>query len=607
MSGVRSTNKMTSFKRIYVCDTEFIARDGEPHRPVCVCIVELRSGERFELFGEPHPCPISWREDDLMIGYQLMAELKTFLSLGWELPPNNIDLRYEQLMSRNGAKAAGMIRDSRVSDGSASLVTALYQCGRDELVPAGKQDEREYIMANGTVPPAGVSLEEHKRRITAYCWEDVFGTSALIHPYLRTVRLDQAIERGRSAVAFSHCEANGIPVDTHTLELITKHRPAFLLDLKRRTEDTHHYGVFRPDGTQSKKGFEAMVERNGWLADWPRVKGSGSLSADKDTMKLAAVAHPELAALANLLRTNSQARGTKITAGADGRSRPNVWPFEQATGRCSPKGDCVLGLAMWYRFLIKPPKGYALVCVDIEGQEFATQGALSGDPQILRIYRSGSDQYLELAKISGAVPQTATKKSHPDERRVWKVVSFACSYGAAGVTLAGQIGNGCTPLEAESRIRIHHEFFEVYWAYAYARVRLAYEQGYIESEMGWRRIVTHKTKRNTLLNFPQQANGAEILRLAFTLAVDRGLAPYLCYPHHDAAFLLCPDEMAEQMAVDISACFADAGRVVLGDSLTLRTEPKIIRYPDRYRDERGEDTWNLVQAFIESLNTSPFE
>jgi hypothetical protein len=42
---------------------------------------------------------------------------------------------------------------------------------------------------------------------------------------------------------------------------------------------------------------------------------------------------------------------------------------------------------------------------------------------------------------------------------------------------------------------------------------------------------------------------------------------------------------------------AEASRIVLG-GFELRTEAKIVRYPDRYMDRRGMVMWNRVFELI---------
>ena len=47
----------------------------------------------------------------------------------------------------------------------------------------------------------------------------------------------------------------------------------------------------------------------------------------------------------------------------------------------------------------------------------------------------------------------------------------------------------------------------------------------------------------------------------------------------------------------MQACMREASEVVLAGFL-LRSEPKIVRYPDRYSDPRGERFWATVWGLL---------
>ena len=48
---------------------------------------------------------------------------------------------------------------------------------------------------------------------------------------------------------------------------------------------------------------------------------------------------------------------------------------------------------------------------------------------------------------------------------------------------------------------------------------------------------------------------------------------------------------------------AEASRVVLY-GFEVRTDAKIVRYPDRYKDERGREMWDRVMSLIESVESN---
>ena len=86
-----------------------------------------------------------------------------------------------------------------------------------------------------------------------------------------------------------------------------------------------------------------------------------------------------------------------------------------------------------------------------------------------------------------------------------------------------------------------------------------------------------------------------MLRLACCLATERGIC--VCAPVHDALLIEAPADEIES-AVDMTQeAMAEASAVVL-DGFKLRSEAKVLRYPDHYQDERGNQMWSLVWELI---------
>jgi hypothetical protein len=96
-----------------------------------------------------------------------------------------------------------------------------------------------------------------------------------------------------------------------------------------------------------------------------------------------------------------------------------------------------------------------------------------------------------------------------------------------------------------------------------------------------------------------QATGAEILRVACIKLVDAGVK--ILAPVHDA--LLCEFDL-ETVDADVKRAeqiMQDASRIVLGKP--LKTDAEIVKYPGRYIDKRGIDTWNRINKIISDIET----
>ncbi len=210
-------------------------------------------------------------------------------------------------------------------------------------------------------------------------------------------------------------------------------------------------------------------------------------------------------------------------------------------------------------------------------------------------YLSG-DPYLTFAKQARAVPADATKQSHKREREQFKVCALAVQYGMAEVSLAAAI-NQPIPY-ARELLRLHHQTYPKFWRWSDAVVAHAMLKGWIETVFGWRINVGPQANPRSLANFPMQANGAEMLRLACCLATERGVE--VCAPVHDAILIEAAEHEIEAAATLAAAAMLEAGRVVL-DGFELRTDCKIVRHPERYSDPRGEVMWATITNILDSL------
>ena len=113
---------------------------------------------------------------------------------------------------------------------------------------------------------------------------------------------------------------------------------------------------------------------------------------------------------------------------------------------------------------------------------------------------------------------------------------------------------------------------------------------------------SHPFNSRSLRNFPMQANGAEMLRLACIYLTESGIR--VCAPVHDALMIEAPLDVIDATIVEGQKLMARASADVLG-GFELNSDAKIVRYPARFMDERGELMWNKVMGLIEYTNRKP--
>jgi DNA polymerase I-like protein with 3'-5' exonuclease and polymerase domains len=241
----------------------------------------------------------------------------------------------------------------------------------------------------------------------------------------------------------------------------------------------------------------------------------------------------------------------------------------------------------------------ALAYVDFSSQEMGIAAALSGDPALLAAYRTG-DIYLAFAKQAGLAPPDATKASHKAVRDRCKAVVLGTLYGMGEDTLARRIGR--PPCEARELLRLHRATYPTFWRWSQGMVDLATLTGRIETVFGWPLHVGAEPNPRSLANFPMQANGAEMLRLACCLATERGIR--VCAPVHDALLIEAPLGEIEERVAELQACMREASRVVLDGVLELGSGAKVVRWPERYMDERGAVMWATVTRLIKPAEGS---
>ena len=575
------------YREVWAADFEFIAQPGEQQIPVCLVARELRSGQTVRLwqdqFGPTPPFPIS--ADVLFVAFYASAEFGCFRTLGWPMPVRILDLFTEFRDFTNGL----------TTPAGAGLLGALTYLGLDAIGATEKDEMRDLVLRGGPW-----STDE-RTAILDYCESDVAALARLLPAMLPRLDLARALLRGRYMAAAATMEFTGVPIDVAMLERLRTHWTGIQDQLVAAIDVDYH--VF--DGRTFKLDrFEAWLARTG--IPWPRLE-SGQLDLDDGTFRHAAKAYPAVAPLRELRSALADLRLNALAVGRDGRNRTLLSAFRSRTGRNQPSNSkYIFGPSVWLRGLIQPPAGYGVAYVDWSQQEFGIAAALSGDVAMQTAYQSG-DPYLAFAKQAGAVPAAATKATHEAQRELFKQCVLAVQYGMGAEALALRITQ--PPEVARSLLQAHHETYRRFWAWSDAAVDQAMLSGTLHTVFGWHVHVAEDSNPRSLRNFPMQANGAEMLRLACCVATECGIE--VCAPVHDAVLICAP---LERLGYDIGrmrAVMAEASQVIL-DGFELHTDcpdeadehgepvpfPHVIRHPRRYMDKRGSVMWDRVISLV---------
>lgn len=572
------------YKSIWVLDFEFIARDGECPEVVCMVAYEILSKQWIFLWQEDFDeSPFSIGDDVLFIAYSAAAEWSCFLALGWPMPSRCIDLFFEVILQKNGTADFKLYPSLMYVASELSINTS----GVDF-----KNSMRDLIITGGPWS------KSEKENILHYCAEDVRITTAVfqkIGPLFcdNNQTLAQSLFRGRYSQAVARIEKTGIPVDINTYQILCKYWEAIKLKLIEVIDK--NYEVY--DGTR----FVAARFAN-WVNShnipWPRTPSS-QLKLDEDTFRRQAKKYPQVAALRELRYSLSKLRLNSLPIGKDSRNRTSLMPFGSRTGRNQPSNSKFLfGTSRWIRSLIKPQPDTFIAYIDWVSQEIAIAAALSGDSNLWHAYRSG-DPYLGFAIQAGLAPEDATKATHNEIRKRIKEVVLGVNYGMGPESIALSAG---IHIDEARELLLHHKLtYRTFWQWVENIQNAGLMGAVLQTRFGFSWKAGRGTNPNprALLNWPMQANGAEMMRLACCILTENGVE--VCCSVHDALLIEGPIKDQDEIISMARKVMEDASEQVLGSGYVVQTDADVVNYPDRFQDEAGIEMWGRVMETLESI------
>ena len=594
---------MPAYGSIQSVDFEYFSESGGNPTPVCMVSHDLVSGKILRVWlhqdeeGETTPsCPISVGYDTLYLTYSAGAEVGCHIALGWPIPERVLDTMAEFRVITNGIPGI-------------EKPTILDAC---KFFGVGTSTNEEYktMMRDRILAGPPYSAEE-RIEIMDYCQEDVRMQSELYLKMRDYLDGDRTLLRGEYMKVMTKMQYRGIPLDTEVLALMGKHLETLQQRMIQEVDADFNCYVGK---TFKLDRFEDYLVKHGILT-WPRTP-SGRLSLEDGVFKEAVLLHKELQPLRDLRYLTGTMRLNSLVVGADGRNRAYLFPFGAATGRCTPSSAAyIFGPAVWFRSLIKPDPGKAILYVDYSQQEFGIAGFLSGDQNMIDAYETG-DSYMAFAIQAGAAPKGATKKTHGAIRDLYKTCVLALQYGAGAQTLATQLDT--TVVNARYLISQHRRVYSKYWAWSDAVLDTALLTKKISTRLGWRlRVhpsIYGKKRRDgritgagrinelSIRNWSLQSNGADMLRVALVFLDREGLS--VIGAVHDATLIECDIEDVEDVTQRAITAMEDASTVTLGKGARIFAEcEQSITYPDRYRDKRDKEagTFDRVLRILSEI------
>jgi hypothetical protein len=574
-------------------DSEFDAKKGQGERPgfpVCFCAIEVFADGREikHRLAAPYPPRPPWDRGDpyLTFGFALGAEAGSMLHINWPFPSPAIDLYAEYMILHNTEMCRS---DGRGDEGKKlpgpSLIEACRRYGVAGMDVAIKDEMRALVYTKTDHTPEEIVI------IQEYCLDDDCRMNQRLYLAMRPyIDFARAPIRGAFMMQIERMRWRGMPVDMPLYRRAKQHAPTITAKMRdgmnrKLGAEIYHNGVFKRGAM-----FRLMQQRNIPIPIDPKT---GNYSCATRLLKSMTETYPEMKIFYEDKRMIDALGRFNIEIGTDSRHRTWLNPFGTKTGRNNPSTRSLWGLPHTMRsFLMATTPNTAFGQVDYGNEEIGIAAALSGDPTLIADYRSG-DPYRQFAAWAlGIASPTAL------QRQIYKACCLGKIYGMGADTLACNLGISRAQAQKilgqmAARYPVLNEWLE----------RIQIKAAHIlpvVCTLGWSLTASGRTNEaRTFLNFPMQANGAEIMRLVFARAGDLPIIGCA----HDSFILEDHVDRIEQTVRDMQEVMRAASRDLLG-GFELRADcDGITRYPDRFVDKReredGMQHWNWLMRLIE--------
>jgi len=580
------------FDHLVVFDFEFrqdIRHKGEKPDPICAVYKDIITQKTFKAYGLSLKVIPFDPKKSLFICYNAVAEASCLKVLGCKIPEYWWDCFVE-----NKKLYQGRVSDAK---GSWAMLTAANRYGIETMTEDRKKWEIEQILTNPEHP-----IES----ILEYCEKDVIATEKLFIEQLKDIErhfdnkgpleiIQHGLFHGRSMAAMAEIECNGMPIDNKLYDEINNNFP--LIKEKIINDFNSKYPVYE-NGKFSMKKFKAFIDSLGLLQQWPRTP-SGALSITEKNIYNFAQSYPEINEFYFVKEFVESQKLKGFVVGPDGRARTSLNMFGIKTGRTNQSTALYpFNAAKPMRNILCPAPNHAYIYADYVSQEIAIAAYLSKDEKLINAYKEG-DVYIYTAKLAGAVPADATKKTHKKERNEYKIATLATFYGQGHKSLAARLMiSEAKAIELIANIK---NIYSTYFGWVNGLVSRTFARGYISTKYGWKLWITNVDKINprTLSNFPIQAHGSEMLRFAILNLIKNKIE--ISASIHDGLLIHCPLAKLQQTEAKVVKCMEDASKTVLNGNV-CNVEYEVIK--SNFKQEQEEqDKFERILSMIRTVRS----
>ncbi len=370
----------------------------------------------------------------------------------------------------------------------------------------------------------------------------------------------------------------GIKVDTDYLKELSKqyHKELEKIQKEIWKDSGEEFNVNSP-----KQLGEILFVKMGLKAKGQKKTAGGAMSTRESELEKMRELHPiiekilDYRELQKLLSTYIDSIPNLVDK--DGRLHTTYVQIGAATGRMSSKDPNLqnipikseLGRNIRKAFVAE--KGFELVALDYSQIELRLAAVLSGDKELVEIFKSGRDVHTEVAARVFKVP---AEKVDKEMRRKAKVINFGILYGMGVNALRTNLGKGTSRDEAQVFYNEYFSTFSGLAAYLEGIKAEAERNGYTETIFGRRRYFegikskipfVRASAERMAINAPIQGTSADIIKIAMN-----HIAKYIKSEkiEKEARMLLqVHDELVFEVSKKITTAFSEKAKEMMRDVL----------------------------------------
>jgi DNA polymerase-1 len=496
------------------------------------------------------------------------------------VPKAGHNLKYDwQVLRRAGVELAGAGYDSMLASFVLDPGRRSHAIDTLSLEHLGRA-MRQYTDLTGKgkaqIPFAEVSQAE----AAAYCGADsttVLALHEFFAPSLREMKLEQLLDTIEMPLVevLVDMEWSGIAIDRGRFQQLAGELTRDMAELEAKIAQAAGTSI----NLNSPRQLATLLFEKLQLPVLKKTKTGPSTDADV-LDQLAAMGH-EIPTLILQYREVQKLKSTYVDVlparvhPVTGRIHTSFNQTGAATGRLSssdpnlqnipvrsPRGEEI-------RAAFVPAEGCRFVVADYSQIELRLMAHLSKDPAFVAAFRAGGDIHRQTASVIFGVP---LEQVTPEMRSRAKTINFGTIYGQGPFALGRQLG--ITQDEARDFIAQYFERFAGVRAYLDLQVKLAREQGYVETLFGRRRYIPEIKDKNfnlrafaerTAQNTPLQGSAADLIKIAMvdihrTLKAE-GLESRLLLQVHDELVLEAPEGEVERVAALVKTHMEGAAKL----------------------------------------------